>query len=192
MRRYLRKPREMRTREFNTRLQELNLYLSKFPPFGGDAQKLDKDDLVEILEFAVPARWQKDMLYQGFNASEHTATKVVKFCECLEFTEMLSDSVKGKNSQSNLKVAKSKNCKSGEKSSEEASKSTHSGTKRGRDKQYCPLHDTDSHDISECKVMLNQAKKSKNCGKIGPQTPKRTTKRKKNSIPLLPKPSSKP
>ena len=51
MRRYLRKPRDMRTREFNARLQELNLYLGKFPPFGGDAQKLDKDDLVEVLVF---------------------------------------------------------------------------------------------------------------------------------------------
>ena len=145
----------MCTQEFNAQLQELNLYLGKFLPFRGDAQKLDKDNLVKVLEFAVPASWQKDMIYQGFNASKHLATEVVKFCKRLKFTETISNSVKGKNSQSNLKGAKNKNCKDGEKSSEQASKSTHSGTKRQQDTKYCLLHDTDSHDIAECKVMLN-------------------------------------
>ena len=96
MRRYLRKPNTMKTREFNTRLQEMNAYLSEFPPFNDD-QSLADDDLSEVLEFAVPPSWQRTMVLQGFNASERSATEIVNFCERLEFTESLSGETKGKN-----------------------------------------------------------------------------------------------
>ena len=73
-----------------------------FPPFGQD-QSLDDDDIMEILEFDIPAFWQKDMIYQGFNPSEHTATEFVEFCKRLEFTEAMTKQVKGKSSQTNPK-----------------------------------------------------------------------------------------
>ena len=57
MRRILRKPRNMTTREFMTRLVEINEYLNEFPPALGN-QKLPEDELMDIAEFAVPATWQ--------------------------------------------------------------------------------------------------------------------------------------
>ena len=182
MRRYLRKPREWTTREFHARLQELNAYLEEFPPFAGATQRLSDDDLVEVLEFAVPASWQKDMIYQGFNASKKTATDVVEFCERLEFTETLSESVKGKNSQGDSKSTKKNNSQGNGKTSEGANSKTKDSCKRKRDEKYCPLHDTNGHDISECKVLLNQAKKMQESWKTALLTQKGASKRRKNSI----------
>ena len=153
MRRYMRKPAKMSTREFVARLQELNAYLKEFPPFGGDEQMLADNDLAEILKFGIPNSWQRAMVLQGFNAIERSVTDTVEFCERLEFTEQLSNDLNGKNSQTDSSSGK-KNRKSGGKTSKEASNKG----KHGRDR-YCPLHDTNGHDIWECKVLLNQAKK---------------------------------
>ena len=152
MRRYMRKPAKTSTREFSARLQELNAYLKEFPPFGGDDQMLAEDDLAEILEFGIPNSWQKAMVLQGFNTIERSVTDIVEFCERLEFTEQLSNDLNGKNSRTDSSSGK-KNRKSGEKTSKEASN-------KGKHQQdrYCPLHNTNGHDISECKVFLNQAK----------------------------------
>ena len=153
MRRYMRKKEVMKTREFNTRLQEINAYLSEFPPFGGDVQRLADDDLAEVLEFAVPASWQKAMVLQGFNAFERSTTEIVEFCERIEFTERLHNDAKGKSSRTDSKSSFTHGKGQG-KSSDGANKNN---KRNGRG--YCPLHDTTSHDISECKVILNQAKK---------------------------------
>lgn len=158
MRRYMRKPRDIKTREFYSRVQEINAYLNQFPPFG-QTQRLDDDDIIEILEYSVPASWQKDMVYQGFNPSEHTATEFIEFCERLEFTESMTAQVKGKSSQTGPKGGSKPNRKSDAKSSEKAPSKPTLGGKRKQGEKYCPLHDTDGHDMSECKVMLNQAKK---------------------------------
>ena len=57
MRRFLRKPREMKIREFMTRLNKINELLTLFPPVrdGQEAEKLPDDELMDIAEFAVPA-----------------------------------------------------------------------------------------------------------------------------------------
>ena len=110
MRRNMRKPRDLSTREFHSRVQELNSYLSQFPPFNA-GQLLDDDNIMEILEFGIPATWQKHMIYQGFNASEHTATEFVEFCERLEFTEQMTDTVSGKSSQADPKGSNKANRK---------------------------------------------------------------------------------
>ena len=37
------------------RLVEINNKLAKFPPFGGEAQKMDDAELLDIGEFAIPS-----------------------------------------------------------------------------------------------------------------------------------------
>ena len=168
MRRYLRKPRDTTIRKFNSRLQELNAYLEQFPLFGNN-QKLDDDDLLEVLEFSIPNKWQSQMVLQGFNPSERTITELVEFCERLEFIEQMTpngssngqngnDHNKGKNFRADPKGSNKNDHKRGAKTSDEASKSDRAN-KRPRTGKYCPLHDTNTHDMSECKTMLNQAKK---------------------------------
>jgi hypothetical protein len=86
MRRYMRKPRDMRMRVFRSRVVELNNYLDRFPA-GFEDQKLDDEEVLDILEFATPNGWQREMVRQGFDASQATDQDLVEFCERLEFYE---------------------------------------------------------------------------------------------------------
>ena len=92
MRRYLRKPREMKTRDYVNRVLELNGYLTEFPTSNNNqANKLEDDEIMDILEFSLPSRWRSTMVLQGFNAAEKTTAEFIEFCERLEMTEPESE-----------------------------------------------------------------------------------------------------
>jgi hypothetical protein len=87
MRRYMRKPREMKMRHFRSRVVEMNNYLARFPAKFNESQKLDDEELMDLLEFAIPNGWQREMVLQGFDASKASIQELVEFCERLEFYE---------------------------------------------------------------------------------------------------------
>ena len=88
MRRFLRKPREMATRKWAARVQEINSYLPSFPVEPGtEAASLPEDEVLDILEFGIPAPWQGAMTLQGFNPQSHSIIDFVQFCERLEMTD---------------------------------------------------------------------------------------------------------
>ena len=59
MRRFLRKPAEMTTREYVARVPELNNYLPEFPQVNGnDVDVIPPEKIRDMLEFGVPASWQ--------------------------------------------------------------------------------------------------------------------------------------
>jgi len=162
MRRYLRKPRELKIREFQARVSELNGYLKEFPSAEQDSG-LDNDELKELLEFAIPASWQHYMRLQGFDPVKKTINEFIEFCERLEYAESVDTAAKGKNYNAASKtprvhaISKRSENQIGRKSG--ADKSADTFSKRKKADAYCPYHDTSGHDISECKVMLAQAKK---------------------------------
>ena len=86
MRRYLRKPRDMPTREFVARISEMNEYLKQFPPFE-DNQAIDDEEIIDIVEFGIPSSWQKSMVLQGFDPMENSLADLVAFCKRHKFTE---------------------------------------------------------------------------------------------------------
>ena len=152
MRRYMRKPKDMTTREYIARVNEINGYLNYFPPYNED-QGLATDELLDLLEFAVPNTWQKQFWLQGFDPIEHSVTEFTQFCERLEFTETLhaethavkkrpraNQDLKGRNSNSKQRIAD--NAQSG-----------------GKSNKWCEYHQTSTHNTGECKVLLAQARK---------------------------------
>lgn len=145
MRRYMRKPKETKIREYLARVVELNSYLPLFPG-GDDNAKLSDDELCDILEFATPASWQRQMTLQAFDPLEHTPQEVVEFCERLEVTEDVQKSTENppKNpSDSNPK---------------KRSKSSSNG--KGSGKFYCRVHGNNtSHNTDKCKVVAGIAEK---------------------------------
>jgi hypothetical protein len=157
MRRYMRKPRAMTTREFAARVNEMNEYLKQFPPFDED-QELTEEEILDILEFAIPNGWQKNMVLQGFDPVIHTPSEFVAFCERHEFTEgSLNNSEDKKNGvkpKASLKNGHNDG-KSRAKSSAEAPKSN----KRNQPEKWCDLHQTHGHDTSECNVVQTQISK---------------------------------
>ena len=65
LRRVVRKPVDMSTKQFAARINELNSYLPKFPPAtigGPPAAKLDEDEIVHLMEFGIPRSWQQKMI----------------------------------------------------------------------------------------------------------------------------------
>ena len=95
MRRAMRKPKEMTFRVYMARLVEINNKLSLFPPFAGDAQKMDDSELLDIGEFAIPSSWQRQMILQDVDPLQGTIQNLVDFCERMERTELM-DSESGK------------------------------------------------------------------------------------------------
>ena len=154
MRRFLRKPRDMSVREFAARLNEINEYLSDFPP-SNENNKLLMDELMDIAEFSVPATWQKTMIMHGFDPANHTIQEFIEFCERIEFSE-------GNERQAQLKETKSQTDQNG---STTGGKRRAKSSERGESKKakatgkWCPLHEIDTHDANQCKVLLSQAKK---------------------------------
>eukprot|EP00957_Ditylum_brightwellii_P195128 14868011-Ditylum_brightwellii.AAC.1 len=57
-------------------------------------QPLDKDELLDILEFWVPASWRREFTVQGFNPVDQGLRKFVEFCTRLESCEPNEDKLK--------------------------------------------------------------------------------------------------
>jgi hypothetical protein len=96
----MRKPNIVKIREYMTRVNEINSYLKKFPPFKQD-QMHDEDEILDILEFGIPASWQKLMIQHGFNPTDHTTQEFIEMCEWMEWTEVQESNHKGMKSNTN-------------------------------------------------------------------------------------------
>ena len=81
MRRFLRKPFDMKVQDFVSRMGELNEYLTSFPSAtpGIAATKLPEDEVLDILEFSMPQSWQRQMLLLDFNPIDATTQEFVHF-----------------------------------------------------------------------------------------------------------------
>ena len=86
MRRYVRKPKDMTTSAFYARLVELNNFLTYFPTATHDST-LSKEELIEILEFALPNTWQMHMTLGCFVCSEKTSREILNHCKEIEGLE---------------------------------------------------------------------------------------------------------
>ena len=88
MRHYMRKPKDMTTREYIACMNEINRYLTLFPPFNCN-QQLAKNKVLDLLEFGIPSIWQQEFWHQGWDPIKHSVIKFTEFCEHLEFTESM-------------------------------------------------------------------------------------------------------
>ena len=154
MRRFMRKPFDTKSKDFVARVQQLNDYLNMFPPFKNN-QMLPEDELLDILEFSIPATWQKEFIRSGFDPVEHDVKTFVEHCERMELTEALekpsSIKDKGLNATSKKNSGHLKAGKSQAKPSEEA--------KKHHNKPFCDLHQQYGHSTADCKVVQGQINK---------------------------------
>ena len=90
MRHYMRKPRDMKMRVYCNRVAILNNYLVRFPTVFNATQKIQDDEIVDILEFGTPNKWQSEMVCLGFDSAVANGQELVEFCERLEFDEDLN------------------------------------------------------------------------------------------------------
>ena len=153
MRRIMRKPKDMKTRDYCARYSEINKYLESFPPFKGKNQVIPNDEILEHLEFAIPNSWQKQMVLQGFNTLERTMEDFIEFCERLEFSESIYDS-------SHSHTGQKARAKSGDEKSDSKVSAEKGHSKKRKTQFYCLYHgENTTHDTNDCKVLKAQAEK---------------------------------
>ena len=159
----MRKPREMKVRDFVARVQEINNYLSQFPPFGAD-QTLPEDEVLDILESAVPIAWQREFVRSGFDPIDHDVREFVDRSERVELTEALDNKKTDSHTNPSSSNKKHKANGHGTRSNPHRSGGNNKGPKWGartsEEAPTCPLHGK-GHSMGDCKVLRAQAEKMK-------------------------------
>ena len=150
LRRFLKKPDDMRTRQFVSRALELNSQFVEYPEMvkGEPNTCIPKDEMLDLLEFTMPPEYQSQMVLQGFDPLMHSVKDFIDFCERLESLD---------------KTSMLKRYESKSKSSNSINRQTHEkykipkkqGHKRKRDdreysEKYCMLHGYGNHTTEQC------------------------------------------
>ena len=159
----MRKPKDMKIRDYVDRLQEINNYLVYFPVKDGEppATILPKEEMMDIFLFGIPNSWQKKIVELGFDSLAHTPQEFVEICERISYGESTDDGQKAKTKQS----ASNKGAKW-----QPNSLSKNNSKRSDNAQKFCPLHKTHGHDANECKVLLAQAKRMSAAWEAGGST----------------------
>ena len=158
MRRFLRKPGNMTVRAYFSRVNEINSYLTLFPDICPDepATSLDNNELLDLMEFGIPASWQRELVKIGFDPTNHTIQEFQEFCERMELTETLDPNRKPSGDKRFDKNDRNKNLKRGQ-----------NGQKlfpdeKEKEIKFCLYHGKNpTHNSDECKVLKGQADRMK-------------------------------
>ena len=152
MRRFLRKPAGVKTREFVARVNEMNNFIREFPsPNGEPATALPEDEILDLLEFGVPNSWQKQFLMHQFDPQAHTIMEFVEFCERIEATEEPNEGRKNDKAQDTSKGKKGEDKPKGKRKFNDDAKGN---------SKFCLVHGP-GHDSNECKLLGAEAKRLK-------------------------------
>jgi len=145
MRRKMRKPHGMTTRQYVNHLQRINeTELIALPPFKGRNASFSEEEFKEIILFGIPNSWKKDMDKFDFDPYEHTVKELVEFCERMEASDDTGNDNRGNSDESPKKKSKSSKTK--------FDKYSHKKKKVNGEK-WCDYHETDTHTTAECTVM---------------------------------------
>ena len=150
MRRHLRKTRDLNVRAFATHLSRINdEELPVLPPKFDDSQKLQEDEMIDILTSACPKSWSAEMDRQDFDPLSKGWEETVAFLARQEQANEheAADDTKTV-SASNKSNKKSRKDKGGSKSS--------SGLK------FCHYHgENPTHDSNNCRTLKKMAESTK-------------------------------
>ena len=138
MRRDMRKPKDMKVRNYYQNLMRMNTEeLPNLPPFHAN-QSITNDKMTDIILFGTPKSWQNEMDRQGFNPMDKALHEVVDFMENIETVEEPEKPKSNPNKDSKKKNSSSSNNKK---------KPTH----------FCTEHGPNyTHDTKDCKVLANK------------------------------------
>ena len=81
--RFLKKPLDMKVKDFVERVITINELLTRFPDTSPTvpAAKIPDHTILDLLESAMPISWQRHMVLQGFDPMDRTIAELVDFCK---------------------------------------------------------------------------------------------------------------
>jgi hypothetical protein len=97
MRRFRRKPKDMKICKYVDQLLEINWYLAFFPTSTGEcATVLSDDEIMDILTYGIPNTWQKPIVELNSNAQAHTPNELIELCERISYGESFNEGMTSK------------------------------------------------------------------------------------------------
>jgi hypothetical protein len=151
----MRKPRELNVRQYVARVTEIVSKFTLYPGYKREMAMTD-DEVADIVANSVPNFWERMMVLQGFDILEKSLDELTEFLERVEATEAM---------EHELRTAKRPMADRPQKTGAGKQGGAYQPKGPGRTaplkhkNKWCAFHNTASHDLSECKVMLDQAKK---------------------------------
>jgi len=164
IRRFIRKPKDMKFRAFVNRVLELNGHLDKFPEETTNVTPtiLENDEIKDILHHACPKSWQDQMTTLGFNFPEKTIEDMIEFCERFE---QIEDDVIPKKKKSSRKESSSSLSKktTRKRKTVSLSSSSSSSDNSSEDERFkwCKYHGKCAHTTDECEDIERMCKEDK-------------------------------
>ena len=153
MRRMMVKPRDVTIRKYAARLAEINGYLDDFPPHQA-GQAIPLDELLEILEFAIPVSWQHQMTRHGIDPSNQTIAQFVQFCERLETTEQTPTDTSNKRPRE--RDTGDSNGQASKRSRRNGARNNGNDRNKGTGGKYCVKCGTGDHTTNGCWEVRKQ------------------------------------
>ena len=149
MLRGLKKPKELSIRKTAVALGRLNNSLPLFPT-ASTADKFSDEEIVEILEWAIPQHCRSKFNLDGYIPTNFNKARLVAECEILERDEMTKSSNTGLNTKKNKDQAHKKGNVSKYKKNDSSDK---------KQKFYCTEHGANpTHNTESCYVLKSKAK----------------------------------
>ena len=164
IRRFIRKPKDMKFRAFVNRVLELNGHLDKFPEETTNVTPtiLENDEIKDILHHACPKSWQDQMTTLGFNFPEKSIEDMVEFCERFE---QIEDDVIPKKKKSSRKESSSfsskKTTRKRKTVSFNSSSSSSDDSSEDEKFKWCKYHGKCAHTTDECEDIERMCKEDK-------------------------------
>ena len=143
MRRECRKPATMKVRQFANHLHRINFEEIPMLPPHGPNQSIASDEMLEIITYAVPRSWIKEMEKQGGDPLVMGLQLTIQFFEQIEASEDFDPDAK--------KVSNGKNSDKGKKKPyQKGGNTAESGDK------FCHLHGKGDHTTEACRTLKKQ------------------------------------
>ena len=79
----MRKPYELSTRKYFSAVARMNNALPKFPEATEEA-KFSEHELIRLLEYSLPHKWQQKFDYDNYIPTEHDRIRLLRECEAIE------------------------------------------------------------------------------------------------------------
>lgn len=148
MRRHMKKPAGMSYRLLQAKVMKMNKSLPLFPE-GTMEAKFNNAELLELLEFALPATWRAKFDLDGYVPTKHDRARLLKECEAIERNEKLDSSLNNQKQMPKKKEMDKKPAVVRKMSNNPKLK-------------YCTEHGPNvTHDSSKCWVIHPELKPSK-------------------------------
>jgi hypothetical protein len=151
MSRFMKKPREMTSRNTAAAIARLNNSLPLFPT-GNMGSKYSEKELVGLLEWSLPEKWRKQLGMKGFDPSQHTREELIEELEILERHEPEQEVERTNNNKNNEnKTSKFRKTENNKKKS---------GDRQEPDGYFCKECGRNrTHDTSNCFKIKNREKR---------------------------------